>query len=62
MSFSPLEAANRVNEQVTVVSRQLSDEHLIYMLFITPQRDAQSYNAVLQNMVGSLRINDEQRH
>ena len=51
-----------VNEQVTVVSRQLSDEHLIYMLFITPQRDAQSYNAVLQNMVASLRINDEQRH
>jgi hypothetical protein len=34
-----------VDERVTVVTRQLSDDHLIYMLFIAPERDASRNDA-----------------
>jgi len=51
-----------VNERVTVVTRQLGDDHLIYMLFITPDRDAQNYNAVLQAMVNSMQIDPTRPH
>jgi hypothetical protein len=51
-----------IDERVTVVTRQLSDEHLLYMLFITPERDAANYNALLNAMVSSLQINTNQRH
>jgi hypothetical protein len=48
----------RLAERVTVVTRQLDDAHLIYMLFVTPERDAQAYAPVLQAMVRSLNIED----
>ncbi|HYS52748.1 MAG TPA: M48 family metallopeptidase [Thermoanaerobaculia bacterium] len=51
-----------INERVTVVTRQLSDEHLLYMLFITPEREASNYRNVLNGMVGSLQINASQPH
>jgi len=51
-----------VNQRITVVTRQLADEHLIYLLFITPERDAGSYSRVLNQMVGSLQVNPQQRH
>jgi len=51
-----------VNERITVVTRQLADEHLIYLLFITPERDAGSYSRVLNQMIGSLQVNPQQRH
>jgi Zn-dependent protease with chaperone function len=54
--------ATGVDERVTVVTRQLSDEHLIYMLFITPERDAGSYNGVLNQMVNSMKVSDSTRH
>ncbi len=51
-----------IDERVTVVTRQLSDEHLLYVLFITPERDAANYKNVLNTMVGSLQINTAQPH
>ena len=54
--------ATGIAERVTVVTRQLSDEHLIYMLFITPERDASRFSSVLNAMVNSMQINDRQAH
>jgi peptidase M48-like protein len=51
-----------INERVTVVTRQLSDEHLLYMLFIVPDREASNYSKVLNSMVGSLQISSSQPH
>jgi hypothetical protein len=51
-----------INERVTVVTRQLSDDHLVYLLFVTPERDANRYNSVLNAMVNSMRINEDQPH
>lgn len=51
-----------IDERVTVVTRQLSDEHLLYVLFITPERDAGNYSGVLNAMVSSLQINIGQPH
>lgn len=46
----------RVNERVTVVTRQLADDHLVYMLFITPENQYANYAKVLQAMVNSMQI------
>ncbi len=51
-----------IDERVTIVTRQLSDEHLLYLLFITPERDAGNYSSVLNAMVSSLQINTGQPH
>jgi len=51
-----------INERVTVVTRQLSDEHLLYLLFITPERDASSYGRVLNAMISSLQVNTARAH
>jgi hypothetical protein len=45
-----------INERVTVVSRQLPDSHLIYLLFITPEAEASRYNSVLTRMVDSMAV------
>lgn len=51
-----------VSERVTVVTRQLADEHLIYMLFVTPEQDARNYQRVLNAMVQSLKFDETRRH
>ncbi|HEX7421558.1 MAG TPA: M48 family metallopeptidase [Thermoanaerobaculia bacterium] len=51
-----------MNERVNVVTRQLEDGHLIYMLFVTPEQDASRYGPVLQAMVNSLQVSDTARH
>ncbi|HVT04946.1 MAG TPA: M48 family metallopeptidase [Thermoanaerobaculia bacterium] len=45
-----------LQERVSVVTRQLSDGHLLYLLFITPERDARSYAPVLNAMLNSLQV------
>lgn len=52
----------RIDERVTLVTRQLDDGHLIYMLFVTPERDASRYNPVLQSMVNSMQVDDDHAH
>lgn len=51
-----------MDERVTVVTRQLVDDHLIYLLFITPAREAAEYNGVLNTMLQTLRVDDQGRH
>jgi Zn-dependent protease with chaperone function len=48
--------ATGINERVTVVTRQLGDEHLVYMLFITPEAEASRYSTVLNSMVRSIQV------
>ncbi len=52
----------RINERVTVVTRQLGDEHLLYMLFVTPEKDASNYSRVLSSMVNSMQIDENHSH
>lgn len=51
-----------VNERVTVVARQLPDNHLIYLLFIVPETEASRYNSVLTQMVDSMAVNPSASH
>jgi Zn-dependent protease with chaperone function len=51
-----------LNERVTIVTRQVPDGHLIYMLFITPEQDAQAYSRVLNTVVSSLRFDETHAH
>ena len=51
-----------LTERVNVITRQLEDGHLLYMLFITPEQDASRYGPVLQAMVNSLQVSDTARH
>jgi beta-barrel assembly-enhancing protease len=52
----------RINERVTVVTRQLHDDHLIYLLFVTPEQEARAYGPVLQAMVKSMQVDADQHH
>ena len=51
-----------VSERITVVTRQLADDHLIYLLFVTPDKDASRYSSVLNTMVNSMQIATGQQH
>ena len=52
----------RVQERVTVVTRQLADDHLVYLLFITPDSDARSYSGLFDAMVRSMEVDEGQQH
>jgi Zn-dependent protease with chaperone function len=52
----------RIQERVTVVTRKLEDDHLIYMLFVTPEREASQYANLLNAMVRSIQIDEDHRH
>jgi Zn-dependent protease with chaperone function len=51
-----------VNERVTVVTRQLADDHLVYLLFVTPEKDASKYSDVLNSMVSSMQVDASHQH
>jgi len=51
-----------VNERVTVVTRALPDGHVMYVLFVTPEAEASSYNRVLSAMLQSLQVDDSRGH
>jgi Zn-dependent protease with chaperone function len=51
-----------INERVTVVTRQLADDHLVYLLFVTPEKDASKYSDVLNSMVSSMQIDTAHQH
>ncbi len=52
----------RLRERVTLVTRQLHDDHLVYMLFVTPEQDAKAYAPVMQAMINSLQVDEDRRH
>ena len=47
-----------LEERITVITRQLSDEHLVYLLFITPERETNRYAGILNAMVRSLQVSN----
>lgn len=61
-SLSGTSPVTGIRERVTVVTRQLVDGHLIYMLFVTPEAETEAYGRTLSNIVASLRIDDDGRH
>ena len=57
-----VDPATGINERITVVARQLSDEHLLYVLFVTPENEVSRYNGVLNQVVNSIAVNPSQPH
>lgn len=49
-------------ERVTVFTRSLSDDHVIYVLCIVPGRDSDSLDRTFSQMVRTLKVNDEAAH
>jgi hypothetical protein len=49
-------------ERVTVFTRSLPDDHVIYALCIAPGRDYDSLARTFSQMMRTLRINDEAAH
>lgn len=52
----------RTEERVTLFTRELQDEHVIYALFIAPAEDYDGLRPAFERMVSSLRVNDEAAH
>jgi Zn-dependent protease with chaperone function len=52
----------RLDERVTLVTRALPDGHLIYMLFVTPERDASRYSNVVNRIVQSIDVAEGRGH
>jgi predicted Zn-dependent protease len=52
----------RVEERVTVFTRELPDGHVIYALFIAPAQNYSELSNTFQRMVSSLRVNDNAAH
>jgi Zn-dependent protease with chaperone function len=52
----------RQEERVTLFTRALSDEHVIYALFIAPAADYDTLRPTFERMVSSLRVNVEAAH
>jgi beta-barrel assembly-enhancing protease len=62
ISLRGMNPNTRIQERVTVVTRQLHDDHLLYLLFVTPEREASQYARVLQAMVNSFEVDEDRTH
>jgi Zn-dependent protease with chaperone function len=51
-----------LNERVTVVARQLPDEHVVYMLLIAPEAEYAALTPTFDRMVGSFRADERASH
>lgn len=49
-------------ERVVVVTRQLDDGHLVYLLFVTGGRDEAANDGVLEDMVRTMHVDEAQPH
>lgn len=54
--------ATRKEERVTLFTRELTDEHVIYALFIAPAEDYNELRPTFEQMISSLQVNDEAAH
>ena len=52
----------REEERVTLFTRELPDDHVIYALFIAPAKDYDELRPTFDRMVSSLHVNDEAAH
>ena len=55
-------AVTREEERVTVFTRELPDEDVIYALFIAPGQDYDELRKTFDRMISSLQVNDEAAH
>jgi hypothetical protein len=55
-------AATGDDERVTVFTRELPDDHIVYALFIAPGQDYGQLHGTFTRMMGSLRVNDDAKH
>lgn len=60
--LSGLSPATRAQERVTVFTQELPDGHVIYALFIAPQRDYDGLTKTFNRMITSLRVTDGAAH
>jgi Zn-dependent protease with chaperone function len=49
-------------ERVTVFTREIPDEHVVYALFIAPQQDYDRLNETFNRMISSLEVRDDETH
>ena len=54
--------ATDLEERVTVFTREIADDHVLYALFVTPRRDSNRLNEAFNRMISSLRVGNEKRH
>jgi Zn-dependent protease with chaperone function len=52
----------RQDERITVFTREIPDDHVIYALFVAPQQDYGRLNEAFNRMISSLRVSDEATH
>src|SRR5262249_17458098 len=50
------------DEQVKVLTRELTDGHVLYALFVTPRDEASRLEPTFERMLDSLRVNDRMAH
>lgn len=55
-------AVTGAEERVTVFTRELPDDHVVYALFIAPGQDYGQLKGAFNRMIASLRVNDEVAH
>ena len=49
-------------ERVSVLTRELADDHVLYALFVVPRQDFSELGPVFERMMDSLRVNDRMAH
>jgi hypothetical protein len=54
--------ATGVQERVTVVTRELTDDHVLYALMVAPREGSPPLGHVFDRMLDSLRVNDRMAH
>ncbi len=54
--------ATGLEERVTVFTRELPDDHVIYALFIAPAQDYSALRRTFDRMISSLQVNDSAVH
>ena len=52
----------RQEERVTVFTREIPDDDIVYALFIAPERDYNRLNETFNRMISSLRVSNETTH
>jgi Zn-dependent protease with chaperone function len=52
----------RQEERVTLFAREVSDDHIIYALFIAAQQDYERLNNTFNQMISSLQVSDDATH
>jgi len=62
VTLSGRSPVTRKEERVTLFTRELSDEHVIYALFIAPADAYDELRPTFEHMVSSLRVNEEASH